>query len=120
MSADAQPVGFVGVGRMGGPMAGRLLDAGYALTVFDANADAMQPLVARGAAAAASPADVAARAPIVLMSLPTPGVVQAVALGDGGLAKGTAVKTVVDLSTSGPGMANTVAKGLAAHGITLV
>jgi 3-hydroxyisobutyrate dehydrogenase-like beta-hydroxyacid dehydrogenase len=54
------------------------------------------------------------------MSLPTPGIVQAVSLGDKGIAQGTLVKTLVDLSTSGPGMANTVAKGLEARQITLV
>ena len=47
-------LGFVGVGRMGGPMAVRLLDAGYPLTVYDTNADAVNALVARGAKSAAS------------------------------------------------------------------
>ena len=117
---DSQMLGFVGVGRMGGPMASRLLDAGYSLCVFDTNADAVKPLAARGARAAGSPAEVASAARIVLMSLPTPNIVQAVALGEHGLSHGSAVKVVVDLSTSGPSMANTVARGLADHGITLV
>jgi 2-hydroxy-3-oxopropionate reductase len=50
----AQELGFVGVGRMGGPMAMRLLDAGYPLTVYDTNADAVKALVGRGAKSAAS------------------------------------------------------------------
>jgi 3-hydroxyisobutyrate dehydrogenase-like beta-hydroxyacid dehydrogenase len=59
----AQPVlGFVGVGRMGGPMASRLLDAGYTLTVFDTSADAVKPLVAKGASQAASAEAVASSA----------------------------------------------------------
>jgi 3-hydroxyisobutyrate dehydrogenase-like beta-hydroxyacid dehydrogenase len=41
---DSRVLGFVGVGRMGGPMASRLLDAGYQLVVFDTNADATAPL----------------------------------------------------------------------------
>jgi 3-hydroxyisobutyrate dehydrogenase-like beta-hydroxyacid dehydrogenase len=73
-------LGFIGLGRMGGPMSGRLLDAGYGLSVFDTNADAMKPLVARGAKPATSPADVASAAKTVLVSLPTPDVVQSVAL----------------------------------------
>ena len=117
---EGQVLGFVGVGRMGGPMASRLLDAGYSLCVFDTNPDAMAPLVARGARSAASPADVASATAIVLMSLPTPNVVQAVALGERGIGHGSAVRTVIDLSTSGPGMSAIVAKGLSERGKTLV
>jgi 3-hydroxyisobutyrate dehydrogenase-like beta-hydroxyacid dehydrogenase len=115
-----QLLGFVGLGRMGGPMSGRLMDAGYPLCVFDTNSDAMKPLVARGAKPAKSPAEVAAAAEIVLLSLPTPPIVQSVALGEGGLAHGNAVRTVIDLSTTGPGMAKTIAEGLAPRQVTLV
>jgi len=117
---EKQLLGFVGVGRMGGPMASRLLDAGYPLCVFDTNPEAVKPLVARGATAAASPAEVASAARIVLMSLPTPAVVHAVALGSSGIAQGSSVKILIDLSTSGPGMATTVARGVSEHGITAV
>jgi hypothetical protein len=44
-------LGFVGVGRMGGAMAGRPIDAGYRLIIYDVNESAMAPLVARGARA---------------------------------------------------------------------
>jgi 3-hydroxyisobutyrate dehydrogenase-like beta-hydroxyacid dehydrogenase len=117
---NGQLVGFVGVGRMGGPMSSRLIDAGYSLCVFDTNADAVKPLVARGAKSAASAAEVASQAQTVLMSLPTPNIVQLVSLGEKGITHGSRVKTVVDLSTSGPGMAHIVASGLADRGITLV
>jgi 3-hydroxyisobutyrate dehydrogenase-like beta-hydroxyacid dehydrogenase len=50
----SQHLGFIGVGRMGGPMAGRLLDAGHKLTIFDANRAAMAALVGCGAVAAGS------------------------------------------------------------------
>jgi len=117
---DKQVLGFVGVGRMGGPMASRLLDAGYSLCVFDTNADAVKPLVARGAKSAASPAEVGSAARIVLMSLPTPGIVHAVALGSDGIARGSSVKVLIDLSTTGPGMATTVARGVSERGIIAV
>ncbi len=113
-------LGFVGVGRMGGPMASRLLDAGYSLCVFDTNTDAVKPLVARGATVVGSPAEVADRAATVLVSLPTPAVVQAVALGDKGIVHGSTVKTLIDLSTTGPGIAAVVSRGLGERGITLV
>ena len=73
-----ETIGFIGTGRMGGPMAARLLDAGYALSVYDAQAEATKPLVARGARLARSPAEVASSADIVLASLPTPDIVKAV------------------------------------------
>jgi 3-hydroxyisobutyrate dehydrogenase-like beta-hydroxyacid dehydrogenase len=117
---EKQLVGFVGVGRMGGPMASRLLDAGYSLCVYDTNPDAVHPLAGRGARIASSPEYVGSAASIVLMSLPTPNIVQAVALGEEGICRGTKVRTVVDLSTSGPGMAGIVARGLSESGKTLV
>ncbi len=107
-------LGFVGVGRMGGPMASRLLDAGYRLCVYDVSEEATRPLVARGARLAASPVEVASTAEIVLMSLPTPDVVREVALGgNAGLINGSTVRTVIDLSTTGPGTATEVAARLA-------
>src|SRR5690606_6551466 len=48
-------IGFVGLGSMGLPMAGRLLDEGYGLVVHDLNAAAVAALVARGVEAAPSP-----------------------------------------------------------------
>jgi 3-hydroxyisobutyrate dehydrogenase-like beta-hydroxyacid dehydrogenase len=116
---DSRVLGFVGVGRMGGPMASRLLDAGYQLVVFDTSAGATAPLAARGVRVAASAGEVASLAPIVFVSLPTPPVVQSVALSPGGLISGTA-RIIIDVSTTGPGVAGTVAKALAEKGITYV
>jgi 3-hydroxyisobutyrate dehydrogenase-like beta-hydroxyacid dehydrogenase len=105
---------------MGGPMVGRLLDAGHALTVFDTSEQAVQPLVARGAVPAGSAAEVASAAEIVLVSLPTPDIVQQVALGEGGVVEGTRAKILIDLSTTGPGVASRVAQGLAERRIQAV
>lgn len=115
-----QPLGFVGLGRMGGPMAGRLLDAGHELVVFDSDAAACEPLVALGARRAGSPKEVADAAGLVLTSLPTPDVVEAVATGPDGLIEGGAIKTLIDLSTTGPGTAGRVAAALAGRGIQWV
>lgn len=110
-----ETIGFVGLGNMGSVMAGRLLDAGRKLVVFDVNAQAVAALSARGAAAAGSVREVADKAEIVLVSLPTPPIVQEVASG---LAGGSRIKTFIDLSTTGPRVAEAVAAALAAHGVT--
>ncbi|HXP73824.1 MAG TPA: NAD(P)-dependent oxidoreductase [Stellaceae bacterium] len=113
-------LGFIGVGRMGEPMAGRLVDAGYRLTIFDTNSEATKPLAARGAAVAPSARDLAAAVETVLVSLPTPDIVRAVALGENGIGAGNRVKTFIDLSTTGPRTAAEIAEGLGARGIAAV
>jgi 3-hydroxyisobutyrate dehydrogenase-like beta-hydroxyacid dehydrogenase len=110
-------LGFIGLGNMGAPMAGRLLDAGFTLTVFDTRAAALQPFAARGAIVAPTPAAVASAVETVLVSLPTPAIVRQVALGEGGIASGKMVKTFVDLSTTGPRAAQEIAAELAARNI---
>jgi 3-hydroxyisobutyrate dehydrogenase-like beta-hydroxyacid dehydrogenase len=113
-------LGFIGVGVMGIRMAGRLLDAGYPLVVYDVNETAMQRLEQRGAKRAASPADVASQCEIVLASLPNPDIVKSVAFGKDGVTEGTKVKMFVDLSTTGPKAAKEISAALAANGITAV
>jgi 3-hydroxyisobutyrate dehydrogenase-like beta-hydroxyacid dehydrogenase len=118
---QATDYGFVGVGRMGALMAQRLLDAGFTLTVYDTSRAAVDKLVAAGAKAAGSPAEVGAAASTVFLSLPTPDVVRAVALGPGGLHECEGkLEYVFDCSTTGPAMARTVADGLAPKGITYI
>ncbi|HET7885948.1 MAG TPA: NAD(P)-dependent oxidoreductase [Bradyrhizobium sp.] len=113
-------LGFVGVGRMGGPMSERLLEAGYSLTIFDTDAAQVEALVKKGAKKASSAAEVASAADIVLMSLPTPDIVRNVALGEKGVARGNRVRTLIDLSTTGPGVSNIVAKELTQRNISWV
>jgi 3-hydroxyisobutyrate dehydrogenase-like beta-hydroxyacid dehydrogenase len=113
-------VGFIGVGRMGGRLARRLIDAGYKLTIFDTSEAVMRPFVERGAIAANSPAAVASACEIVITCLPTPSVVHAVALGSSGIAEGSKVKIFIDMSTTGATYAKRVAEGLRAKGIKSV
>ena len=115
--AAGKVLGFVGIGRMGAPMAGRLMDAGHELAVYDRAEDAMAPLLARGARRCASPAEVASAAEVVLASLPTPDVVRQVALGGDGVLRGNRVATFVDLSTTGPRVAAQVAEEFARSGL---
>jgi 3-hydroxyisobutyrate dehydrogenase-like beta-hydroxyacid dehydrogenase len=103
---------------MGGPMSRRLIEAGNSVCVFDASADAIQPLRAAGAEVATSPEDVGAKADIVFVSLPSPDIVQSVVLD--GIGRGSRVKIIVDLSTSGPGMAGRVSQALAERDIAWI
>ena len=115
-----QNVGFIGVGRMGGPMARRLLEAGYGVTIYDTSEAAVAALEKLGARRAESPAAVASAAEIVIGSLPTPPIVQAVALGPKGVIEGTQVKIFIDVSTTGSVYAKRIAEGLAKKGIVQV
>lgn len=112
-----QTLGFIGVGDMGGPMAGRLIDAGYELVVYDVRPTATAALAERGATVAASPKDVADAAETVIVSLPTPDVVRHVALGPGGIIEGAKIRSYVDLSTTGAVIAKEVAGALTGKGI---
>src|SRR6188768_451867 len=98
-------IGFIGLGKMGLPMARRLIEAGHHLTVFDQRQEAVEKLVVLGAAAAASPRDVADRAETVLASLPSLQASLEVATGADGVIEGKLIKRFVDLSTVGSHMA---------------
>ncbi|KAA9149532.1 NAD(P)-dependent oxidoreductase [Amycolatopsis acidicola] len=113
-------LGFIGLGRMGARMAGRLLAAGHDLIVHDVDPAAVRNLVDLGATAAKSAQDVGDRAGLVLTSLPTPGIVTDVVLGESGLVAGERVKHLVDLSTTGAPAARLIADALAERGITAV
>src|SRR6266446_2513812 len=112
----AEDVGFVGVGRMGGRMARRLIEAGYKLTIYDTSDAAVRPLTEMGALAVDSPAAVGSACDIVLTSLPTPQVVQAAALVPNVISDGKRVKILVDMSTTGATYARRIAEGLKAKG----
>jgi 3-hydroxyisobutyrate dehydrogenase-like beta-hydroxyacid dehydrogenase len=110
-------IGFVGLGRMGSRMCGRLLAAGHTLTVYDVDHKAAASFEDRGAVRVETPKQVADEAKLVLASLPSPAVVQEVALGTGGLIDGERIATFVDLSTTGPRAAIAISNALAAKNI---
>ena len=94
----AENLGFIGLGNMGGPMAGRLVEAGHRLVGYDvAGTEERLPL---GATAAQSPEEVARGADIVFLSLPDGAASRAVC-GQVACAPGRRAHTVVDLSTVG-------------------
>jgi 3-hydroxyisobutyrate dehydrogenase-like beta-hydroxyacid dehydrogenase len=98
-------IGFIGLGKMGFPMARRLVEAKHQLVVFDTRKEAVDKLVALGAQAASSPKDIADRTETVMASLPSLQASLEVATGKGGVIEGKKVKRFVDLSTVGSQMA---------------
>jgi 3-hydroxyisobutyrate dehydrogenase-like beta-hydroxyacid dehydrogenase len=116
----SKALGFVGVGKMGGPMAARLIESGHSLTVYDIREEAMAPLVARGAGRANSSREVADAVDIVFFSLPEPKDVQGEAIGREGVIAGRRAKILVDLSTTGPRVIDIIAKALASKEIEVL
>lgn len=101
-------VGFCGLGRMGEPMARRLLDAGYSLHVWNRSPDKAHALAAQGrghCTACATPAEVARNADVVMLCLTDGAAVEAVAFGAGGLASAAlAAPIIVDHSSIAPSL----------------
>lgn len=114
------PIGFVGVGNMGLPMAERLIDGGNELVVHDIRAAALEPLTKRQARPAASPREVGDRCEIAMMSLPTLDALRATVLGSDGVAQGKAIKLVVNTCTVGVPLVEEMERALDAKGIGLV
>ncbi len=110
-------IGVIGTGRMGGPMAERLIDAGHSLVVFDTNEAAVGPLRAKGATVARSALEVANLADIVMASLPTPAIVRKTIIGPDGAINGTRMRQFIDLSSTGAVATTEIAAALAPRGI---
>lgn len=116
-----ETIGFIGLGNIGGPMAGTTLRAFKAVTVFDLSAARVAELVAEGATAGASVAEVARGASVILLSLPTSREVEAVLLGPDGVASAAKPGTlVIDLTSGNPDSSKKSAAVLAAKGIRYI
>jgi len=114
-------VGFIGLGNMGGPMCGHLVAAGYEMTVFDVNPDAVTRLVDAGARAARSVADCARGAEALITMLPAPPQVEAVWLGEGGaLAALDPGSIAIDMSTSSTAVGARVVREAGSRGIEVL
>jgi 3-hydroxyisobutyrate dehydrogenase len=98
-----ETVAFIGVGTMGGIMSRRLLAAGHRVRAFDPSPAALERAVAHGAHGATSPRDAVTGAGVVVLSLPSPGVVEEVVTGsEGVLAAPAPPGVVIDMSTIDP------------------
>jgi 3-hydroxyisobutyrate dehydrogenase-like beta-hydroxyacid dehydrogenase len=114
----AVPVGFIGVGNMGNPMAGNVLKGGFSMTVFDKSTKAMENLVQAGAKAAKSARDVVEASEIVLTCLPASPDVEALYLGAGGLIELARPGTIlIDLSSVLPSTPRKLEPAAKARGV---
>jgi 3-hydroxyisobutyrate dehydrogenase-like beta-hydroxyacid dehydrogenase len=114
-------VGVVGLGVMGRPMAANLLAAGFRVTVHNRSPGPVAELVAKGAAAGESPADVARRSDAVITMVPDTPDVEAVLFGTAGVAEGSAPgSAVVDMSTISPAATERFAVRLAERGVEML
>lgn len=112
-------VGFVGLGIMGGSMAGHLLDSGYALHVSNRTRTKAEPLVARGARWHDDAGDVAAESEVVVTMVGYPADVEAIYLGPGGIVERARPGTIlVDMTTSSPALAERIAGEAQKRGVS--
>jgi len=114
-------IGFIGLGIMGKPMSLNLIKAGYALVVLDRDPAPVAELVAAGAAAAATPREVAERTEIVITMLPNSPQVREVVLGAGGILEGGRKGLVlIDMSSIAPLVSRELAARLAEAGVAML
>jgi 2-hydroxy-3-oxopropionate reductase len=114
-------VALIGAGAMGGAIGTRLAETGNSLTVFDLDKDKVADLVAKGATAAASAADAAARSDYVITSLNAPRIVDLAVFGAGGVAEGARPGTlIIDMSSIDPEATRALAARAAEKGLRWV
>ena len=114
-------IGFVGLGIMGKPMAKNLLKAGYELTVFDINQEAVNEVVAAGGVAAKTAKDVAAQSEAVITMLPNSPHVKTAVLGENGVLEGAKPGLIlIDMSSIAPLAAQEVAAAVAKQGVEML
>jgi len=111
-------VGYIGLGLMGKPMARNILKAGFPLVVHNRSRAAVDELVAEGATAANTPAEVAAQVGVVITNLPDSPDVELVALGKDGIIEGAKEGLIfIDNSTIKPATARHIAEKLNEKGV---
>lgn len=114
-------LGYIGIGLMGKPMTLRLLGAGHEVTVWNRSREKLAAVVENGARAAASPAEVARAADIVMMCVTDQQAAAEVLFGAGGVLEGArAGGLVIDFSSIAPASARDFAARLEAKGVGLI
>lgn len=121
ISPETTRLGWIGTGVMGASMAGHLLDAGYAVTLFNRTKKKAASLLERGATWADSPKEVAEPSDVVFSIVGYPEDVREVVLGEtGALAGAKAGSVLVDMTTSQPSLAVEIAEQAKAKGVVSV
>ena len=117
---DPLRIGFIGLGNMGSPMVRCLLTAGHAVVVQDIAPIPLDVLAAGRVEVVPTPAAVAEVADVVFLSLPTPEIVSDVCLSAGGILSGGSASIIVDLSTTGPRVTESLAERMRAKGRSFI
>jgi 4-hydroxybutyrate dehydrogenase / sulfolactaldehyde 3-reductase len=118
---NMQRIGFIGLGRMGRPMASNLCKKGFELLVYDVNPRALAEFGQSRSKSAASIADIARGCDIVITMLPSSAHVEAVVLGpDGLLAGGRPGQLIMDMSTIDPNTTDSLAEHASKRGMSVV
>jgi len=116
-----EKIGFIGLGRMGRPMASNLCRKGFSLVVHDVNPEPVRALEALGARPANGPAGVAQASEVVITMLPSSVEVEATVLGpDGLLANGRPGQIIMDMSTVEPRTTDALAAAASERGMSVV
>ncbi|CAN5787384.1 2-hydroxy-3-oxopropionate reductase [soil metagenome] len=116
-----ETIAFIGLGIMGKPMAANLLEAGHTVVVHNRSREAVDELAAAGADTASSPRDAAERGEVVITMLPDSPDVEAVVLGDDGVAAGVSEGMLyVDMSTIAPTTSREIHQALEEKGVEAV
>ncbi|UED71926.1 NAD(P)-dependent oxidoreductase [Brevibacillus sp. HD3.3A] len=111
-------IGMIGLGNMGMPMSKNLLGSGYAVYGFDVNPDVEKEFAAAGGVAGLTIEEVVKQTEVVLTSLPSPGIVESVYTGAGGILEhARAGQILVDTSTVTPGLNERLAVACQAKGV---
>ncbi|GEB31833.1 3-hydroxyisobutyrate dehydrogenase [Brevibacillus sp. 1238] len=111
-------IGMIGLGNMGMPMSKNLLGSGYAVYGFDVNPDAEKEFAAAGGVAGLTIEEVVKQTEVVLTSLPSPGIVESVYTGAGGILEhARAGQILMDTSTVTPGLNERLAVACAGKGV---
>jgi 2-hydroxy-3-oxopropionate reductase len=113
-------IGYLGLGNMGQPMAGKLLDGGHELWVCDIREDALRPFLERQARRAASAKQLADGCDTVIVALPTLEIFRRALSGPEGLLAGKALRTLVNTCTVGGRFIREVETECAAAGVTVI
>ena len=114
-------LGFIGLGIMGKPMAGHLLEAGNTVHVYDVVAASIKEVAGKGGVACQSSKEVAQKSDIIFMMVPDTPDVEAALFGKDGVAEGVkSGSIVVDMSSISPIATKEFAKKLAAMGVKML
>jgi 2-hydroxy-3-oxopropionate reductase len=119
INSAMERIGFIGLGRMGQPMTRNLLQAGYAVTVFNRSRSPIAALVAAGATAAESPQDLAAQVDVVISCVSDSPDVESIVLGDRGILLGVRSGMLyIDTSTIAAAVSRKIYAVLKAKGVS--